>query len=78
MVQKTYLALTLALTLTTTLTITMTCRQGLRIDYVLTDPRHVKAENGATETRDLPDAFIDETILHPFSDHCPVGAVVDI
>ena len=47
-------------------------REGLRIDYVLTDDYGAHARESGHE------AWVEESVLHPFSDHCPVGATVPL
>ena len=45
-------------------------REGLRIDYVLTNDHEEHSSDRGHE------AYVEESVLHPYSDHCPVGATV--
>jgi exodeoxyribonuclease III len=50
-------------------------REGMRIDYVLTDDHELSPDMAGSLGLD---AFVYEQINHPYSDHCPVGASVRI
>lgn len=43
-------------------------RQGLRLDFVLTDAPY----------KPLSAPYIEEQLNHPYSDHCPVGAEISL
>ena len=62
-------------------------REGLRIDYVMVGKKSWEAENNSVEslrpdaasaTSAVQDAFILDDIWSPYSDHCPVGAIIPL
>ena len=57
-------------------------REGMRIDYVMVGKKPwVEADsdrNGRLSSRAVTDAYIMDHIWSPYSDHCPVGAVIPL
>ena len=51
--------------------------RGMRIDYVLSDRRPESPDDQATDQLETL-AYIDDDLLHPYSDHCPVGASINL
>jgi exodeoxyribonuclease III len=50
-------------------------REGYRVDFILTN---IKNLSHHVNDLSLPKPYIEETICHPYSDHCPIGAVLPL